>query len=354
MTPLADSTARERIRGDLASTLVVEAAAGTGKTTELVARIVALVRLGHTTLDRILSVTFTDLAAGEMKLRLRTELETARSQGTPEEQGRLTRALGVLEVAPIGTIHSFCADLLRERPVEARVDPVFTVAAGEEQERLFDQAFEAWFQRIVGDPPEGVRRLLRRKVKSGDVPPRELLRQAGRDLIEHRDFDGAWRRDPFDRAAALERALSKLASVGELAARAQRPDDWAAKSIAEIDRFVAEVRRREAARGGRDLDGLEAELQELLRRRLWNWRGGGRWFAKELEKARAFFVEGDYASARAEARLVLRDKTASAQARMEAGDLIDRTDIDHGPIATAVAFVILLGLLLMYFSMNGK
>ena len=76
--------------------------------------------------------------------------------------------------------------------------------------------------------------------------------------------------------------------------------------------------------------------------------------AKELEKARAFFVEGDYASARAEARLVLRDKTASAQARMEAGDLIDRTDIDHGPIATAVAFVILLGLLLMYFSMNGK
>src|SRR5205814_4463912 len=153
---LADARARERIQTDLGATLVVEAAAGTGKTTELVARIVALVRQGRTTLDRILSVTFTDLAAGEMKLRLRTELENARSKGTPEEQERLTRALGVLEVAPIGTIHSFCADLLRERPVEARVDPVFAVAAGEEQERLFDQAFEAWFQRIVADPPEGV------------------------------------------------------------------------------------------------------------------------------------------------------------------------------------------------------
>ena len=76
--------------------------------------------------------------------------------------------------------------------------------------------------------------------------------------------------------------------------------------------------------------------------------------APELEKARAFFAEGDYANARVEARRVLKDKTASPQAHMEAGDLIDRTDVDHGPIATAVAFVILLGLLLMYFAMNGK
>jgi hypothetical protein len=76
--------------------------------------------------------------------------------------------------------------------------------------------------------------------------------------------------------------------------------------------------------------------------------------APELEKARAAFAEGDFATARAEARRVLRDKASSPQARMEAGDLIDRTDIDHGPIATAVAFLILLGLMLMYFGMNGK
>ena len=76
--------------------------------------------------------------------------------------------------------------------------------------------------------------------------------------------------------------------------------------------------------------------------------------APELEKARAAFVEGDYAAARSEAKRVLRDKNATPQARMEAGDLIDRTDIDHGPIATAVAFVILLGLMLMFFGMNGK
>ncbi len=76
--------------------------------------------------------------------------------------------------------------------------------------------------------------------------------------------------------------------------------------------------------------------------------------APELAKARAYFEEGDYASARAEAKRVLKDPACTPQARMEAGDLIDRTDIDHGPIASAVAFVILLGLLLMYFAMNGK
>ncbi len=83
-------------------------------------------------------------------------------------------------------------------------------------------------------------------------------------------------------------------------------------------------------------------------------RVGGGLQAPELEKARARFEEGDFASARAEAKRVLKDKAASPQAHMEAADLIDRTDIDHGPIATAVAFVIMLGLMLMYFGMNGK
>lgn len=76
--------------------------------------------------------------------------------------------------------------------------------------------------------------------------------------------------------------------------------------------------------------------------------------APELEKARALFDDGDYGGARAEAKRVFKDKNASPQARMEAGDILDRTAIDHGPIATAVAFVILLGLMLMYFGVNGK
>ena len=76
--------------------------------------------------------------------------------------------------------------------------------------------------------------------------------------------------------------------------------------------------------------------------------------APELAKARELFAGGEYAGARAEARRVLRDKATSAAAKMEAGDLIDRTDIDHGPIAAAVSFVILLALMLMFFATSGK
>jgi len=76
--------------------------------------------------------------------------------------------------------------------------------------------------------------------------------------------------------------------------------------------------------------------------------------APELASARALFAEGDYARARAEARRVLKSKDASPQAKMEAGDLLERTEVDHGPVAAAVAFLILLGLMLMYFATNGK
>src|SRR5271165_2894293 len=116
--PPSDEDARRRIREDLGATLLVEAAAGTGKTTMLVARIIAVLRAGIADLDHIVAVTFTEKAAGEMKLRLRTGLEKERNDGaaTPEEQAHLHRALAQLEVARIGTIHSLCADLLREFP----------------------------------------------------------------------------------------------------------------------------------------------------------------------------------------------------------------------------------------------
>ncbi len=280
-----DLAARERIRGDLDATLIVEAAAGTGKTTELVARIVSLVRSG-VGLDRILSVTFTDKAAGEMKLRLRAELEKARTGAMATvEHERFTDALSRLEVAQIGTIHSLCADLLRERPVEARVDPLFEVAAGETADRLFDQAFDTWFQQVVADPPEGVRRLLRRKSRFRDAPgQREVLREAGRSLTDHRDFAAPWRREPFDRADAVARLVGKIGELAALAAKAQRAQDWCAKSFTELSRWHDERVRREALRG-RDDDGLEAGLAALCRHKLWGWKGNGKWFAPGLERS---------------------------------------------------------------------
>src|SRR5436190_4637748 len=181
MTELPDFAARDRILTDFRTTLFVEAAAGTGKATVLIGRIVALIREGVSTLDRIVAVTFTEKAAGEMKLRLRTEIERARQDAAAEERERLERALSELELARVGTIHAFCGDLLRERPVEAGIDPLFDVAAEDEAAGIADQAFESWFEHALADPPEGVRRILRRS----RARPREMLRQALGNLLEH-------------------------------------------------------------------------------------------------------------------------------------------------------------------------
>ena len=81
-----------------------------------------------------------------------------------------------LEEAHVSTIHGFCADLLRERPVEARVDPLFRVLTEGQAERLFNEAFDGWFQAQLEDPPEGVRRSLRRA--SRGMRPGEATRTA--------------------------------------------------------------------------------------------------------------------------------------------------------------------------------
>jgi ATP-dependent exoDNAse (exonuclease V) beta subunit len=277
--PLADAHARERIRTALDTTLFVEAAAGTGKTTELVGRLVALLRSGRATLDRVVAVTFTEKAAGEMKLRIRAEIERARAAATDAaEQARFQDALEKLELARIGTIHGFCADLLRERPIEAGVDPQFGVANEDEQARLVDRAFDAWFERALDDPPEGVRRILRRRVRGPNARgPRGDLRAAVDVLLEHRDLPARWRRDPFERDTEIDHLLAAMAELGALARRADDPNDWLAKNLAEIDRFAQEVAHREAVRA-RDYDGLEAELRDLARKSRvhWHWRGRNR------------------------------------------------------------------------------
>src|SRR5678816_4057496 len=81
---VSDAEARRRIRESLDESLIVEASAGTGKTTELVRRIVAVLAGGRTTIDKIAAVTFTHKAAGELKLRLREELDKSRQEHSGE------------------------------------------------------------------------------------------------------------------------------------------------------------------------------------------------------------------------------------------------------------------------------
>src|SRR5204863_4649798 len=161
--PNSDADARAAISHDLDTTLVVEAAAGTGKTTELVKRVLRVLATGRARMVEIVAVTFTEKAAGELKLRLREALEQDRAAAADADvRKRLEDALETLEEAHVNTIHGFCAELLRERPVEACVDPLFVVLTEPEAARLYDRAFATWLQLALQDPPEGMRRALRR------------------------------------------------------------------------------------------------------------------------------------------------------------------------------------------------
>ena len=89
-----DQEQRLRIRTSLDENLFVEAGAGTGKTTALVSRITALIASGQAEMNGLAAITFTDAAAGELRERVRRELEEdARDERrTAEERERCNRA----------------------------------------------------------------------------------------------------------------------------------------------------------------------------------------------------------------------------------------------------------------------
>jgi ATP-dependent helicase/nuclease subunit A len=135
--------------------MLVEAAAGTGKTTSLVGRMTALVASGRCRVDTLAAVTFTRKAAAELRGRFTAALEKKARKTGGEERERLGDAVARAERCFIGTLHSFCARLLRERPVEAGVEVSF-VDLDEDADALLRE--EAWEEFVAGlfaaDPPD--------------------------------------------------------------------------------------------------------------------------------------------------------------------------------------------------------
>ena len=103
----------------------VTAGPGSGKTTVLVERYVHILREHNLSIDQIVAITFTNRAANEMHERLRGELNQMLRIANEDERRRWLNYKRTLDGAVITTIHGFCARLLREFPIEARVDPQF-------------------------------------------------------------------------------------------------------------------------------------------------------------------------------------------------------------------------------------
>lgn len=269
MTPhlSSDEEARRRIRESLDESLIVEASAGTGKTTALVGRIVEVLRRGKAKIDEIAAVTFTNKAAGELKLRLRETLDKARSDGQGG-QAELEAALKQLEEASIGTIHAFCAQILRERPVEAGIDPAFEEMSEPEANRLYQRSFRAWLERRLNEPSPGLKRAFARlawRDSWDDSPPVEQLQYAAKKLIEWRDYPAAWRREPFSREEEIRTLLRKTREVADASSRPRRVTDYLYRSLQPARLLIQSIDRPEMADVEPDYDVLEAQILKLGR-----------------------------------------------------------------------------------------
>ncbi|EMY35413.1 ATP-dependent exoDNAse [Arthrobacter crystallopoietes BAB-32] len=148
---LIDQPSRDLIVSGLDSTVFVEAGAGSGKTREMVERIIALVDSG-VELKNLAAITFTEKAAGELRDRVHKRLREA------EPTDLRQAALDQLDTAAIGTIHSFAARILSEHPIEAGVPPLITVVDELRSQIAFTQRWEK-ARKLIFDQPETERAL---------------------------------------------------------------------------------------------------------------------------------------------------------------------------------------------------
>ena len=166
--PAPDQPSRDMIRERLDINLLVEAGAGSGKTECLAQRMTAGVLEGRYTVERMAAITFTRKAAAELRGRFQLTLERALAaeQDGARRQGA-QQALRHLERLFAGTIHAFCAHLLRERPVEAGVAPGFTeldeIAELAQRRRAWRDYLDR--QRALGSPA------LQELIAAGVKPP---------------------------------------------------------------------------------------------------------------------------------------------------------------------------------------
>jgi ATP-dependent exoDNAse (exonuclease V) beta subunit len=126
--------------------LLLDAGAGSGKTSVLVERFVRAVLQDGAEVGQILTITFTEKAAAELRDRIRTRL---RELGA-DEHAQAT------ESAYISTIHGFCARVLRAQALRAGLDPAFVVLDQPDADRLAEGAFDAALETLAATAPGGV------------------------------------------------------------------------------------------------------------------------------------------------------------------------------------------------------
>ncbi|MEP6295872.1 MAG: UvrD-helicase domain-containing protein, partial [Ilumatobacter sp.] len=138
----------------LDDTLFVEAGAGTGKTTQLVDRIVNTVLTCDVALADIAAITFTEAAASELQSRIRVAFERRLEEPdtTPQERERCRQAVGDADMAAISTVHGFAGRILTEFSVSAGLPPRVSVLDEVSSQLANERRWERFVDRLHDDP----------------------------------------------------------------------------------------------------------------------------------------------------------------------------------------------------------
>jgi ATP-dependent helicase/nuclease subunit A len=255
---------QEQAVGRRGEPLAVAAAAGSGKTSVLVERFVRALREDGIAPARILAITFTERAAGELRARVRARLLDLGDRQAARDT----------EAAFVGTFHAFCARLLRAHPLAVGLDPDFEILDEGLAARLRELAFAEAVRGLLADGREEAVDLLAAYTVDR---VRTIVEQA---YLELRSTGQRFPRLPvpsLPRARAVggdgegegERVGGEGENEGDSQdADAELRDAQAARVCALLDelleRFGVAYEQGKRARASVDFDDLELLAQELL------------------------------------------------------------------------------------------
>lgn len=198
MTQLADRSARRRALTDLDSTLLVEAAAGTGKTALMAGRVTMLLARG-TQPGEIAAITFTELAASELSVRVHRYVNELLAERVPAplrealpngldaaQRHAMSAAAAKLDELTTATIHAFCQTVISSYAAEADIDPGAQMLDAVQAAAAFDSIFEQWLKRRLNSPERPGDPIV---VLSRQDPRRVVstLQELARFRLKHRD-----------------------------------------------------------------------------------------------------------------------------------------------------------------------
>ena len=257
-----DQPARQAIVECLDVNMVVEAGAGTGKTTSLIGRVLALVTTGRADMGQIAAITFTDAAAAELRERIRESLEDAADSPsrTHEERSRCEAAVRDLDRASVQTLHSFAGSILNERPLEAGLPPGFQPRDEIQAHIAFDEQWSEWLDSTLDDPQaqEALRPMLEMGLQLGQMRQIASAFHKNYDLIEGASFNAPPMpylastllavRDGLERLSAFSKSdddvlLAHVRVVLALASQVERAD------VSEAYRVLAQSPKIRFGRG---------------------------------------------------------------------------------------------------------